>query len=221
MSMHATLRERIQGWGLCTYARWVRRTARLQVEGLEHMAQARATGRPVILAAWHGMTMMFSIYILTYDDPSQYTLIVPDDTRGATLSVWVQKLGGAPFAVSMDDASMASGRRLLQLIREMRKGKHLYLNPDGPEGPTHEPKKGVAFVARKAGALVVPAAAYTNTCYRIPRWDRYTIPLPFSRIAFYLGQPLEIEADPDEMRRTIQARLNEAEQAAQSLYDDG
>jgi hypothetical protein len=221
MSVEAGLRERVQGWGLSTYARWVGRTTRLQIEGSEHVARARAAGRPVILAAWHGMTMMLSIYIRRRDDPSRYTIIVPDDTRGATLSVWAEKLGGEAFPVSMDDATMASGRRLLQLIREMRRGRYLYLNPDGPDGPTHEAKMGVAFVARKAGALVVPAAAYTATCYRVPRWDHYTIPLPFSRIAVHLGQPIEVTGDTEAARCEIQARLNQAECAAQLLYEAG
>jgi hypothetical protein len=219
MLLHARLRERVQGWGLSTYARWVGRTARLQIEGAEHMAQARATGRSVILAAWHGMTMMLSIYIRTHDDPSQYTVIVPNDTRGATLSVWIKKLGGVAFPVSMDDVTIASGRRLLQLIREMRRGKYLYLNPDGPDGPTHQPKMGVVFVAHKVGALLVPAAAYTKTCYRVRRWDRYTVPLPFSRIVFYLGLPMEVEGNAETARCTIRARLNEAERTAQSLYE--
>jgi lysophospholipid acyltransferase (LPLAT)-like uncharacterized protein len=212
--------HRLQGWGLSTYAGLIWRTARYQVEGRQHVQRVRAAGRPLIIAAWHGMTMMLTGYIAALEDPSQYLLVVPDDPRGAVLSVWARRLRASPFAISMDADSMVAARRLLALIRQMKQGKDLYLNPDGPDGPSHEPKQGVVFIARKAGALIVPAAAYTATGFRIPRWDRYIVPLPFSRITVVLGEPLEVapEADAEGARVTLRERLNVVERAAEGLY---
>jgi len=219
--MRITPLDYIQGWVLAAYARLIWRTTRLQIEGEEHIEQARATGRPFIIAAWHGLTMMLTSYLVAHADPTRYVLIVPDDSRGAALSVWAQSMGALPFVISMGDDSMAAGRRLLELIRALKQGKHLFVNPDGPDGPTHEPKQGLSFIARKAKALIVPAGAFTATAYRIPRWDRYVVPFPFSRIAVVLGQPLDLaahHADSEEAREAIRARLNEAEQAARERY---
>jgi lysophospholipid acyltransferase (LPLAT)-like uncharacterized protein len=214
--------QRLQGQGLATYAGWVGRTARYRIEGLKHLEQAQAAGRPLIVAAWHGMTMMLFGLLNAHQDFKQYLgiVIVPDDSRGAVLSTWMRRAGGDTFAISMEATSMVAGRRLLALIRQMKQGKHLCLNPDGPDGPTHEPKKGVVFIARKTGALIVPTGAFTATGYRIPRWDRYTVPLPFSRIAVILGEPIELttEMDPDQARLLVRDRLNEVEQAAEELY---
>ena len=118
---------------------------------------------------------------------------------------------------------MVAARRLLLLIRQLKKGKNMILAPDGPDGPTHEPKGGLVFIARKAGALIVPAGAFTTTGYRIPRWDRYVVPLPFSRIAVVLGEPLEVspEADKDQARELVRGRLNQMERAAEELYRTG
>ena len=211
---------RLQGWGLSTYAGLVWRTARYRVEGQEHVDRAHASGRPLIIAAWHGMTMMLTGYIAAQEDLSQYVLVVPDDPRGAVLSIWARRLGATPFAISMKVDSMVAARRLLALIRQMKEGKSLYLNPDGPDGPSHKPKEGVVFIARKAGALIVPAGAFTATGVRLPRWDRYAVPFPFSRITVVLGEPLEVrpESDPDQMRAIVQERLNEVEKAAEALY---
>jgi hypothetical protein len=120
----------------------------------------------------------------------------------------------------MEADSMVAARRLLALIRQMKQGKNLYLNPDGPDGPSHEPKQGVVFIARKARALIVPAAAYTATGFRIPRWDRYVVPLPFSRIAVVLGEPLEVppEADLEGARVMLRERLDAVEWAAEDLH---
>lgn len=218
---------RLQGWGLSVYAGLVQHTARYQVGGQKYIRRARAAGRPFIFAAWHGMTMMLTGYLAARDDLSQYVLVVPDDSRGAILSVWARRLGGIPFAISMEAESMVAARRLLALIRHMRRGKRLYLNPDGPDGPSHEPKGGVVFIARKAGAAIIPAGAYTATGYRIPRWDRYVVPFPCSRIAVVLGEPLEVslELDADrnhpyveQTRAMVRERLNEVELAAEELY---
>lgn len=218
--MKITPFHRFQGWGLSTYAGLVWRTARYRVEGREHMHWVHAASRPLIIAAWHGMTMMLTGYIAAQEDIGQYVLVVPDDSRGAVLSVWARRMGAAPFVISMEADSMVAARRLLALIRQMKQGKSLYLNPDGPDGPSHEPKAGVAFIARKAGALIVPAGAFTATGFRVPRWDRYVVPLPFSRITVVLGEPLEVspEADLEQARMVIQERLNEVERAAEELY---
>jgi hypothetical protein len=181
------------------------------------------------------MTMMLVGYLVTHD-LGRYLMVVPDDSRGAVLSVWARRLGATPFTISMKADSLVAARRLLALVRQLkartdppgeashsREGRNLYLNPDGPDGPSHEPKEGVVFIARKAGAPIVPTGAFTATGYRIPRWDRYVVPFPFSRIAIVLGEPMEVppEADLEEARIALRERLNQVEQAAELLYRTG
>ncbi len=221
--MEITRLEALQGWGLAKYATMVTHTARLQVDGLERLEEAWATDRPVILTAWHGMTMMVAAFVRNYADITRYVVIVPNDPRGATLATWSRDMGVDSFPVSMDDQSMGGARRMMQLIRIMRQGKGLYINPDGPAGPTHVPKPGLAFVARKTGASIVPIGAYAAACYRLSRWDRYTVPLPWARIAVALREPFTIGADTeiDAASDLIRERLNDAERAAEALYRHG
>jgi lysophospholipid acyltransferase (LPLAT)-like uncharacterized protein len=209
-----------QGWGLSTYAGLIGRTARYQVREHVPLSRIQATGRPLIVAAWHGMTMMLTSYLAATQDLDRYVLIVPDDPRGVVLSAWAHQLGIAPFPISMKADSMVAARRLLALIRQLGQGRILYVNPDGPYGPSHEPKGGVVYIARKAGATIIPTASFTATGVRIPRWDRYTVPFPFSRISVVFGEPLEIppDADPEHARALVRQRLNDVEQAAEDLY---
>jgi len=218
--MEITPWHRFQGWGLAAYAGLVWRTARYRTAGEEFIEQVHAAGRPLIVAAWHGMTMMLLGDFVGREDPGRYMIVVPDDHRGATLATWGRLLGATPFVISMEAQSMVAARRLLGLIRMMKGGKNLVLNPDGPDGPTHEPKGGVLFIASKAGAMIVPAGAFTATGIRLPRWDRYVVPLPFSRIAVAMGEPMEVppHADMDRARETLRERLNEVERAAEELY---
>lgn len=209
----------LQGWVLFAYARLIQRTARYQVVGQEHLAQVHASGRPLIMSAWHGMTMMLAGFVTSRESIGSYVMIVPDDARGATLSTWAQRLGAEPFVISMKADSMVAARRVLELIRHLQQGKNLVINPDGPYGPSREPKDGLAVIARKSGALIVPAGAYAGAAIRLPRWDRYTIPLPFSRIAVVMHEPFQVPGgNPEQVRATIRDRINAAESAAEALY---
>ena len=217
--MKITAFNSLQGWVLFAYARLIQRTARYQVVGQEHVAQVHVSGRPLIISAWHGMTMMLAGYVTARESIGSYVMIVPDDTRGATLMTWARRLGAEPFVISMKADSMVAARRVLELIRHMQTGMNLVINPDGPYGPSHEPKDGLSVIARKSRALIVPAAAYAGAAIRLPRWDRYAVPLPFSRIAVVMQEPFEVLGDdPEHARATIRDRLNAAERAAEELY---
>ena len=233
--MSTTLLNRLLGAGLASYAHLTSRTARFQVLGADRLGPD-PMGRSRIVAAWHGMTMMMTSYLGVHDDPGRYVLIVPDDPRGEALSSWARQWGAETFTVSMEAESFVAARRLLALIRKIRpsarrheasanapRAKDLYLNPDGPDGPSHEPKDGVIFIARKTGAPIVPAGAFTATCYRVPRWDRYVLPFPYSRIAVVAGEPLVVHrhANLEDARAELRARLNDAELQAERLYRTG
>nr|HID14057.1 hypothetical protein [Anaerolineae bacterium] len=217
--MRASLYHRLQGWGLFTYARIIGRTARYRTRGQANVTRARATGRPIIWTAWHGMTMLLIPYLLRHVVPEQTTLIVPDDHRGEPLATWARLVGAHAVPISMGINSLVSGRRLVALIRAVRGGMDCYVNPDGPDGPTHVPKPGVAFIARKGQACLLPMGAFASPKYTIPRWDRYSVPLPFARIAVVVGEPISVapQADLNAICERLAAALNRAEAEAEAL----
>jgi lysophospholipid acyltransferase (LPLAT)-like uncharacterized protein len=227
--------SRFLGHWLGRYASFVSQTARYVTVGFESVALGSAEA-PGILAAWHGLTMMVTGFVRTRVDPTHFVLLVPDDPRGIVLDAWARSWGAETFAVSMHAESLVAARRLLTLIRSMRSSGNpggasaggacariLYVNPDGPYGPSHVPKDGVLFIARKADAPITPVGAFTATAVHVPRWDRYTIPLPFSRIAVAFGEPLVVPASGslDAARSELAERLSHAEQRAEELYRAG
>jgi lysophospholipid acyltransferase (LPLAT)-like uncharacterized protein len=147
-------------------------------------------------------------------------IIVVDDHRRATLSFAAQRFGIDVYPISMQATSIVAARRLLAVIRELQKGKATYLAPDGPDGPSHIPKEGILHIAQRSNSLILPGAAYTTTCYRRKRWDRYAIPLPFSRITAVLGEPIDLSevSDTQKALAFLTQRLNEVEEAAEALH---
>ena len=74
--------NQLEGTALALEARLVHRTARYLVQGNDNWQAAQRDPRPVILAAWHGMTMMLAGYFLQQYDMSRLVLMMPDDWRG-------------------------------------------------------------------------------------------------------------------------------------------
>jgi lysophospholipid acyltransferase (LPLAT)-like uncharacterized protein len=191
-------RHRLNGTSLYALARLTSKSGRFQIQGLPHLEAAEAAGQPVIFAAWHGMTMMLVGFFANHYDLSRIVLILPDDWRGEALSIFAQKLGAKPFPMDLKgEANMATARQLATLIRQVRAGHDCYITPDGPDGPAYVIKPGLAYIAQKAKATILPVGAYARHGYRLPRWDRYTVPYPFSRISIHVGAPIHIEKGAD------------------------
>ncbi len=191
-------RNRLYGTGLYLLARLTSKTARFQVSGSQYFQAALSSGRPTIITAWHGMTMMLAGFLFNQPEMSKVVLILPDDWRGEVLEVFARKLGTSPFPMDLSgEASLSAARKLAQLARLIQAGDHAYLTPDGPDGPAYVVKPGVAYLARKAQAIILPVGAYTRHGYRQTRWDRYVVPYPYCRISICFGAPLQVPEEAE------------------------
>jgi lysophospholipid acyltransferase (LPLAT)-like uncharacterized protein len=120
------------------------------------------------------------------------------------------------------EANMATARQLATLVRHVKKGRDCYVTPDGPDGPAYVIKPGVAFIAQKAKAPILPLGAYARHGHRVNRWDQYTIPYPFSRVSIVVGEPLWVQKG-DELTAVTHTLTNQLHrvtaQAAANYYE--
>ncbi len=218
--MTAPFGDRLAGLSLHTYALLVSRTSRYVVRGKEHLEEAWAEGQPVIFAAWHGMTMMWLCFILRFYIDHRYVVLVPADRRGNTLATWSRLLGIEPYAVDHYSTALSQARGVVHLVRAVKRGASAYINPDGPDGPPYVVKPGVVYIAQKTGAPLLPVAAFTAAKYTLNRWDRYSVPLPFSRIATVVGEPVPAprDGDPEIIAQTLTEAMHQAAADAERLY---
>lgn len=204
----------ISARGLALYSRIVGFTARYQVHGRARVETLLKSGQPFIGASWHGVSMMTVGFMLAElrNVLADLKSIVPDDWRGEILAEYTRLLGIKVFAVSMEEESLSAARRLLQVVHHLRNGGTSFIFPDGPDGPSRVPKPGVAFLAGRAGAPILPYGVHTTTRYQLRRWDRFSVPFPFSRITISVGDPLFIgrHEDPRVARTRIADAIDRA-----------
>jgi len=214
----------INGTLLSFFSNLVYRTCRFSISGADPVIEeVRKSGEPLILTSWHGMTMMVAGFIRKYFDITSFNVIMPDDNRGDTLGVFADRLGvkAIPLDLSGDD-TMGTGKKLVMLIKDLKRGRNFLIHPDGPEGPAYKVKPGLPYIARKAGSRILPLGCYCRHAYHVPRWDRYTLPLPFSTVHIQVGNLIRIQKEKQNLSgtcRLLEDTLNRLTfQAAANYY---
>ncbi len=217
------LEDKNNGHLLYAFAQVTSATCRFRFSGLDRLESAIASGKPLIGTSWHGMTMMMIGALRKYIDLRSVVTIIPEDWRGDILEIFTNHLGIYPEKLNLDgDDSFETSRKLVRIIKQVSSGRNFLIHPDGPAGPAYKVKPGLTAIARKTGAIILPMGGYCRNAYHWPRWDRYTWPLPFSRIQFYIGEPIIIPPDHQDLEglnKEIERILNRAAfQAAADYY---
>lgn len=112
----------------------------------------------------------------------------------------------------------SSSRRGAQALRELatwsERGYDLAITPDGPRGPRYTLAEGAAGLTQITGRAIVPVSYYLQWKLQLNSWDRFQIPLPFSRCDVYLGRMFQApsnecasDADRETFRRELEAEL--------------
>ena len=115
---------------------------------------------------------------------------------------------------------------LRELTRKVeQEGANIAITPDGPRGPRRELAQGPIFLASKLGVPLIALGIGYDRPWRMPTWDRFALPRPFSRARIVLSPLLHMPAQLDRdgvehYRQQVQMLLNrltlEAEAWAES-----
>jgi len=213
--------NRFKGIFLATFLAVISKTCRFHISGIERLQGAIDSGKPLIGTSWHGMTMMLIGSLRKYIDLQSIVTIIPDDFRGDILEIFTKSIGIYPAKLNLDgDPTMETSRKLVQIIRQISSGRNSVIHPDGPAGPAYVVKPGLTAIAQKSGGLILPMGAYCRNAYHWHRWDRYTWPLPFSKVQLYVGEPFLVSPDITDLsplNRELEVILNRA--AFQAMAD--
>ena len=147
---------------------------------------------PVIIALWHGRLAL--LHYLRHGNRSLVALI-----SGHRDGQLISKAG---WYFDIRTVSGSSNRDSIRAVRELvllaREGHSLFLTPDGPRGPRMRVNEGIIRIARLTRLPIVPAAISTSRGVLMKTWDRFLVPLPFSRIVIRWGEPLRIGLGDDD-----------------------
>jgi len=190
-------------WMLIHATRLTMRLTRVNARVVE---QLRDAGRPYVHAFWHGQ-----LFLMPFSYLGPRIAIMISAHSDGELIARTMKLFGHGWIKGSTTSGAAGALR--GAVRALRAGTDVGFTPDGPRGPRHQAQMGAIQAARLAGAPIVPVAFAASARKVMGSWDRFEVPMPFSRGAFVYGEPIEIPAAADaeqmeQARRLLEDSLN-------------
>ncbi|WP_319584781.1 lysophospholipid acyltransferase family protein [uncultured Pseudodesulfovibrio sp.] len=170
---------------------WVR-TLRFKPEGHTDFVRLNKQGQPIVVALWHGE--IFPVTAFGHTLTSHLVTFVSQSKDGEVIARMLERIGHTTVRGS---STRGGVRALIKARRIMEKENRMAVfTIDGPKGPRHKAKEGVIFLAQLAGAKIVPLRAFPKRKKVFEKsWDRFVLPMPFTRCPVYIGEPMEVTTE--------------------------
>jgi lysophospholipid acyltransferase (LPLAT)-like uncharacterized protein len=199
-------------WLISLYMRFAKLTGRWQVRNPDIPRAFWQRNEPFILALWHGRLMMMT-YSWQPGKPIDFLISFHRDGDMVSRTIGHFGLG------SIRGSSKRGGAPALKaMVKGLRQGTCVGIAPDGPTGPRMRASEGIVSVARLSGVPILPATCAASRRIILSSWDRFMIPLPFSRGIFLWGDPIYVPRDAD--NDTVQKTVMQVEEALNQMTEE-
>ena len=160
---------------------------------------------PRILLLWHDK-LLVSSWITNRYFRRPVCALISTSKDGGWLVAFFRLMGVTAVRGSSNRRGVAA---LISLTRAVRAGHHAGITPDGPKGPALVFKPGAVSLSRLTRRPFVLLGIRYVSCRRLGSWDRFALPLPFSRVELTLArEPMPADGESDEeVAARLQARL--------------
>jgi len=167
--------------------------------------------QPAIYCIWHNRLALsmksYHGYIKKYNQSAGLAAMASASRDGGMLIAVLEYSGVQPVRGS-------SSRRGPQALRELttwaKRNYDLAITPDGPRGPRYVVQEGIIALAQLTGFPIIPVTFNLGWKISVKSWDRFQIPLPFSRCEMIFDEPMRIPRDTSETKReTFRKKLED------------
>lgn len=161
----------------------------------EKLSEAAKIKTPLIIVFWHNRLMMIPFVTKkpkklhpTYN----FMTLASKHGDGQFVGKVMEKFGLISIYGSSKEGRKSSRGidfgNMKKILDGLKKGLSLGITPDGPRGPNQKINGEVINIARISGAKILPMSYSCSRFKKLKTWDRFIIPLPFSRICFYFDE---------------------------------
>jgi lysophospholipid acyltransferase (LPLAT)-like uncharacterized protein len=179
------------------------KSVRTTVLGEDRYKVLRSQKKPVIILIWHGR-IFYAPYF--FRRRGIMPLVSPSED-GEIIAQIIGRWGYKPLRGSSSHSVVKAWN---EMKRELEDGGELIIVPDGPRGPDRKMKPGALKLAKETGAYLVPFSFSSSRKKNLKSWDRFLIPLPFSRVVAVYGDPISVE--PDINKKELEKKLQQVQE---------
>ena len=197
-------------WPIVLVVYLLRLTCRVRIHD-DPRQQLRDSGQAYAYAILHAHQVAAAMYA----EPNTAAMVSRSGDGDLMIRAY-QALSIVPVRGSSRTANQDRGgmTALGQLVDHVAVGAPVLLAVDGPRGPRGRVHKGIASIAQQSGAAVVGVVLIPQWRLRFSKaWDRFQVPLPFSRIDAYFCEPIlsDEEEGLESVCKRVEKSLNELE----------
>jgi len=205
--------EKFAPWAAAQLVRFCCGTARLLEYPRPFYEVHGENSQPFILVFWHSRIFFATWYLSFY----RCCALISRHSDGELVAAAAEKLG---IQSARGSTTRGGEAALRQLVRMIGKGFNGIITPDGPKGPPRKLQDGVISLGQLSQRPVIPVSFSSRHAVRLKSWDRFMIPLPFSKTAFVYGEPIMIPRKlDDETRKRYRLRIEKELDRVTDLSD--
>ncbi len=181
------------------------------VRGAEHLDRLQGDGAAAILSYWHQMQIFCGGHLLARAQQGlKVSFLTSPSVSGEVPAAIIRRWGAGVLRGSSKRSAGQALRDMYDVLVGQKTS--LVITPDGPAGPFHEFKTGTILLARMTKAPIVLIAYAAKPCIRWNSWDRFIVPLPFSKVAIAIDEPFRVPPgagtdDLGRLRQELEARM--------------
>ena len=204
--------QRLGAWLIWAALRLIAATLRYRVCDPHGFIAQKDCGQ-AIYCVWHNrLALCMKLYFTfgrRHHQAARLAGMVSASKDGAFLAAILERFGVQPVRGS---SSRRGPQALLELTTWAKRGYDLAITPDGPRGPRYVVQDGAMALAQVTGLPLVPASYHLHWKIQLKSWDRFQIPLPFSRCDVFAGRTTQVpretsDAEREELRKQFEAEL--------------
>ena len=165
-----------------------------------------------ILTLWHGRIFYLFYYLRRRPD---FHLLISPSQDGDLLAKLAHLMGYSVIRGSTFKKAVPSAR---SLIKVLRRGERSIIIADGSRGPRIKAQAGSIQIAGITDSPLIPMTYGARHKIELNTWDRFSLPLPFTRCVVNFGQRIPVPHRPD--GKMVRQKQGELEKALNHLTDE-
>jgi lysophospholipid acyltransferase (LPLAT)-like uncharacterized protein len=187
-------------------------TIKIESRGFEKV-RGLIESRKNVFALWHSRILPFSYLYKGHGS----AIMVSASGDGEIIARIVERQGQKPVRGSSKKGGMKALEKIVEAMSANPPDPGTVI-PDGPQGPRYRVQKGVVLLARRMGRPIVPVTYGVRRGVVFRSWDRFILPLPFTRCRIVYGNPVHVSPDADE--DGIELKRKELEKQMRRLTEE-
>ncbi len=205
-------------WIISLYLKLVFYTSRWTWLGLEK-ADPYFNKGPLIVCFWHGRMAM--IPFMNHWHHKRIVALISSHGDGMMVARTFKRL---KIDYTNGSTNRGGARAFLALINVLKDNDIVGIIPDGPRGPAKQLAVGIIHLSRHSQAPIMPMAFATSRFITFNSWDKFQLPLPFSKGIFIFGEPIPAldttnSDDIEAWRLSVQTAVSALQDQADSLLN--